>query len=81
MEEKIRALIDRMKTEHCFIRSGVWKDIEIDYGIKYAKIVSILSNGQRCAVNFIDLTTGDIYRADSWRQKGRWLGDVEAFFN
>ena len=78
--QNITAFIDKMKANHHFIKSGTWKNIEVDYGKGYAKVVSILSNNQRSAVNFIDLSNGDLYRANSWRQKGRKLGHIDTFF-
>ena len=79
--DEVAAFINKMKVNHHFIKSGTWKNIEVDYGKSYAKVVSILSNNQRSAVNFIDLNNGDVYRANSWKQKGRKIGHIDTFFN
>uniref|UniRef100_A0A6H2A694 Uncharacterized protein n=1 Tax=viral metagenome TaxID=1070528 RepID=A0A6H2A694_9ZZZZ len=72
----IEQYISDMKAGHHFIKSGVWRDIESELGRKYVKVVSILSNGQRSAIEFIDPESGKVFRADSWRQKGRWIANL-----
>ena len=76
MDARIEQHIEGMKAGHHFIKSGVWRDIQAEPGRKYVKIISILSNGQRSAIEFIDPESGKIFRANSWRQKGRWISSI-----
>ncbi len=45
-------------------------------GRKYIRICNILTNGQHSAINFLDPTNGKLYKANSWRQKGRLIGNL-----
>ncbi len=45
-------------------------------GRKYIRICNILTNGQHSAINFLDPINGNLYKADSWRQKGRLIGNL-----
>ena len=74
--KSIEQHVTDMKAGHHFIKSGVWQDIRTEVGRKYVKIISILSNGQRSAIEFIDPISGKIFRANSWRQKGRWISNL-----
>ena len=47
-----------------------------EVGRKYIKMFNILTNGQHSAINFLNPITGEFYRADSWKQKGRYLGNL-----
>ena len=49
---------------------------EIDEGAKYFKIVGVSITNTRSAIDFIDKKTGIIYRANSWSQKGRKIGQL-----
>ena len=69
--------IREMKALHSYISSGVWRDIIAKPGRKFVKICSILANGQISALQFIDPVTGNIYRANSWTQRGRKIGQLK----
>jgi len=45
-------------------------------GKKYIKIFNILTNGQHSAINFLDPSNGNLYKANSWKQKGRLIGSL-----
>lgn len=79
MMGKIENYITRMKANHHFMQSGTWIDIVLEKGRKYVKVVSVLGNKQRCAVQFVDPVNGNIYKANSWRQKGRLIGNVNNY--
>jgi len=46
-------------------------------GKKYIKIFNILSNGQRSAFQMVNIETGDIFKAASWKKRGRKIGNVK----
>jgi hypothetical protein len=41
--------------------------IRIDFGRKYAKVVKVREDGSASVHSFIDLNTGDIYKAANWK--------------
>lgn len=47
-----------------------------EFGRKYIRICNILTNGQHSAINFLDPANGKLYKANSWRQKGRLIGNL-----
>lgn len=47
-----------------------------EIGKKYLKIFNILTNGQHSAINFLDPENGKLYKANSWKQKGRLIGNL-----
>ncbi len=53
-----------------------YKGRTFETGRKYIKIFNILTNGQHSAINFLDPTNGKLYKANSWRQKGRLIGNL-----
>ncbi len=75
-DSRIDTYIANMKATHAFIKSGTWKDIQTRPGKKYVRLVSILSNDQVCAIGFIDPVSGDVYRANGWKQKGHKIGSI-----
>lgn len=48
----------------------------VEVGRRYFKICNILTNGQHSAINFLDPANGKLYKANSWRQKGRLIGNL-----
>lgn len=53
-------------------------DFGYDVNKKYYRVWSkAKSSTQRSALYFVDKVTGDVYRADSWKQKGRRTGSLE----
>ena len=45
-----------------------WGTVIAEPGRKYARLVSVYGNGvSRSAMGFIDLTTGNILKADGWK--------------
>lgn len=57
------------------IRARVYGDsapLGFEVRRRYAVVFS-RSGAFRSAIEFIDLETGDIYRADSWRARGRLM--------
>ena len=72
----IETYIQEMKQNHHFMQSGVWKDIITRTGRKYIKICSVLCSGQVSIIQFVDPVTLNIYKAKSWKQKGRLIGKI-----
>jgi len=56
-------------------------------GKKYARLVTQLNGSNRSAMGFIDLTTGDILKADGWKAPAKHargnirIGSIENLFN
>ncbi len=42
-------------------------------GRRYFRMYWSTESGARSVIEFIDCTTGDVYRADSWKKRGRNL--------
>ena len=45
--------------------------ISVSYGRKYARIISADGGAGRSVHSFIDLETGDVLKADSWKRPAR----------
>jgi hypothetical protein len=46
-------------------------EVSIEPGTKYARIVVSSAGPQRSAYGFIDLTTGDLLKADGWKKPAK----------
>jgi len=46
-------------------------EVSIEPGTKYARIVVTSPGPQRSAYGFIDLTTGDLLKADGWKKPAK----------
>lgn len=49
------------------IPGNIGTKIGYELGKRYAKLIAHAGNGQRSAFGFVDMTTGDVYKAASWR--------------
>jgi hypothetical protein len=66
-----------------------WRILEVTLGTKYARLVARgeVSNTSRSAYGFIDLSNGDILKADGWKKPARRargnirVGNVENGWN
>ena len=50
---------------------GSAPEVSIEPGTKYARIVVSSAGPQRSAYGFIDLTTGDLLKADGWKKPAK----------
>ena len=66
------------KNHTCVIR-GVFKNIIGRQDRKYFRIISVLSNGQESALQFIHPETLDVFNAAGWKQKGRKVFNLGTF--
>ena len=49
-----------------------------ELGRKYARLFW-LSGSSRNVLTFVELATGTVYRADSWKKVGRAVGNIDEF--
>lgn len=54
-------------------------DWSFEEGRKYSKLCYTMNNGQTCAKLFIDVAGDRVYRADSWKKRGRVLCTLKMF--
>ena len=50
-----------------------------EVGRKYHKVFHNDNGGSRSVVCFVDTETGYVYRADSWKKRGRVIGTIQQF--
>jgi hypothetical protein len=50
-----------------------------ELGRKYARLFWLTGCDSRSVLSFVELATGTVYRADSWKKVGRAVGNIEEF--
>lgn len=54
------------------------REFGFELGRKYARLFW-LSGASRNVLTFVELATGTVHRADSWKKVGRAVGNIEEF--
>lgn len=73
MQDKISQFMeawDKIREGHIYDPGGNSK-LEVTYGKKYAKVIDVHSG--RSVMAFIDMATGDIYKAESWSRPAKHI--------
>ena len=80
IDEQKLAIIEYVEKMRDVRQKDIYRDICFKMGRKYARVYHVLSNGQKSACQFVDPITGNIYRANSWKQRGRLIGNIKTIW-
>lgn len=79
MNEKIEKYLNMLRKFQRENPHSPYRGVNSITGKKYVKVYNILANGQHSATQFIDPETEYIYKANSWKQRGRFIAKLSDY--
>lgn len=91
---ELETFVAAVSARHLSGLKAAYPDCEVNHetvgvmpGKKYARLVTQLNGANRSAMGFIDLTNGDILKADGWKAPAKHargnirVGNIDNLFN